>query len=45
MSVSEMHALISLLEDPDEGIYTTVKRELERIGEAAVPELRQALEE
>ena len=40
-----MHALISLLEDPDEGIYTTVKRELERIGEAAVPELRQALEE
>lgn len=40
-----MHALISLLEDPDEGIYNTVKLELERIGEAAVPELRHALEE
>ena len=45
MSVTELHALISLLEDPDEGIYTTVKQELERIGEAAVPSLRKALEE
>ena len=45
MSVTELHALISLLEDPDEGIYTTVKKELERIGDAAVPSLRKALEE
>ena len=45
MSVTELHALISLLEDPDEGIYNTVKQELERIGEAAVPSLRKALEE
>ena len=45
MSVTELHALISLLEDPDEGIYTTVKQELEKIGEAAVPGLRKALEE
>ena len=45
MSVTELQALITLLEDPDEGIYTTVKQELEKIGEAAVPPLRRALEE
>ncbi|MGB1671155.1 MAG: hypothetical protein ACPHCT_06755, partial [Flavobacteriales bacterium] len=45
MSVTELHALISLLEDPDEGIFSTVKQELEKIGEAAVPSLRRALEE
>ena len=45
MSVTELQALIYLLEDPDEGIYTTVKQELEKIGEAAVPPLRRALEE
>ncbi len=44
MSVTELHALISLLEDPDEGIFSTVKQELEKIGEAAVPSLRRALE-
>lgn len=45
MSVTELQALISLLEDPDEGIFITVKQELEKIGEAAVPPLRMALEE
>lgn len=45
MSVTELNALISLLEDPDEGIYLTVKKELEQMAEAAVPGLRQALEE
>ena len=45
MSVTELQALISLLEDPDEGIFVTVKQELEKIGEAAVSPLRQALEE
>ena len=45
MSVTELHALISLLEDPDEGIYMTVKQELERMGEVAVPQLRVAIEE
>ena len=45
MSVTELHALITLLEDPDEGIYTTVKQELEKIGEAAVPATEKALEE
>ena len=45
MSVAELHALISLLEDPDEGIYSTVRQELEQIGEAALSPLRQALEQ
>lgn len=43
MSVSELNALISLLEDPDEGIYNTVRHALEQIGEAALPPLRDAI--
>ena len=45
MSVTELNALISLLEDPDEGVYNAVRRELEHVGEAALPPLRQAIEE
>lgn len=43
MSVAELHALISLLEDPDDGIYITVRQELEQLGELALPPLRQAV--
>ena len=42
MSVTELHALISLLEDADEGIHNTVKQELERIGRRLF-QLRKAL--
>lgn len=45
MSVGELNALISLLEDPDEGIYESVRQALERMGEAALPPLRNALAE
>ena len=45
MSVTELNALISLLEDPDEGIYNTVRQELEQIGEAALSPLRDAIAE
>ena len=37
MSVTELHALISLLEDPDEGIFSTVKQELEKIEKPPCP--------
>jgi regulator of sirC expression with transglutaminase-like and TPR domain len=43
MSVTELNALISLLEDPDDGIYQTVRQELEQIGEAALSPLRDAI--
>ena len=45
MSVTELTALISLLEDPDEGIYHTVRQELEQIGEPALRPLRTAISE
>ncbi|MCH1583041.1 MAG: transglutaminase-like domain-containing protein [Flavobacteriales bacterium] len=45
MSVTELNALISLLEDPDEGIYHTVRQELEQIGEAVLLPLRDAISE
>ena len=45
MGVTELNALISLLEDPDEGIYNAVRQELEQIGEAALPPLRNAISE
>lgn len=43
MSVTELNALISLLEDPDDGVYQTVRQELEQIGEAALMPLRDAI--
>ena len=45
MSVTELTALISLLEDPDEGIYHTVRQELEQIGEPVLRPLRTAISE
>jgi regulator of sirC expression with transglutaminase-like and TPR domain len=43
MGVTELNALISLLEDPDDGVYQTVRQELEQIGEAALMPLRDAI--
>ena len=41
MSVSQLNALISLIEDPDESIFTQVKSELISCGESALPLLEQ----
>ncbi|MFN8777728.1 MAG: transglutaminase-like domain-containing protein [Flavobacteriales bacterium] len=37
----EISALISLIEDPDEGIYTQVRAELKSRGEQIIPQLEQ----
>jgi len=41
MSVSQLNALISLIEDPDESIFAQVKTELISCGESALPMLEQ----
>lgn len=41
MSVSQINALITLIEDPDEVIFEQVKHELESCGERALPFLEQ----
>ncbi len=38
---SEVNALISLIEDPDESIFTQVRNELKNYGEQIVPQLEQ----
>ncbi|HEY8403461.1 MAG TPA: transglutaminase-like domain-containing protein [Flavobacteriales bacterium] len=38
---SEVNALISLIEDPDESIFNQVRNELKRYGEQIVPQLEQ----
>src|SRR6218665_837471 len=38
---SEVNALISLIEDPDESIFTQVRSELKSYGERIVPQLEQ----
>lgn len=44
VKVSELKALISLLDDPDEGIYNHVRDQLLSLGEEAVPELENLWE-
>lgn len=44
VKVSELKALISLLDDPDEGIYNHVRDQLLSFGEEAVPELENLWE-
>ncbi len=44
VKVSELKALISLLDDPDGGIYTQVREKLLSYGEEAVPELENLWE-
>jgi hypothetical protein len=39
MYSNEVNALISLIEDPDETIYTQVRNELRNYGEAIIPQL------
>ncbi|MFN0033408.1 MAG: transglutaminase-like domain-containing protein [Flavobacteriales bacterium] len=39
--MSEIHALISLIEDPDENIYNQVRTELKELGEKVLPQLEQ----
>ncbi len=39
--MSEVHALISLIEDPDEQIYLQVRNELKDLGENVLPQLEQ----
>lgn len=39
--MSEVHALISLIEDPDEQIYLQVRDELKGLGESVLPQLEQ----
>lgn len=41
MYSSEVNALISLIEDPDETIYTQVREELKNYGEVIIPQLEQ----
>ena len=44
MSETEIHALITLIDDPDEGIYTHVRDRILSIGEPVVQELERAWE-
>lgn len=44
VKVSELKALISLLDDPDGGIYTQVRDKLMSFGEEAIPELENLWE-
>lgn len=44
MEASKINALIALLDDPDEDIFTQVKGQLEQMGESAIPFLEQAWE-
>lgn len=45
MTPPERSALIALLEDPDEGVFSHVSNEIERMGQDALLPLREALEE
>ena len=40
MSTAEINALITLLEDPDQGIFDQIKRAIVKKGEAVVPQLQ-----
>ncbi|MBP9159477.1 MAG: transglutaminase-like domain-containing protein [Flavobacteriales bacterium] len=44
MSDTEIHALITLIDDPDESIYSHVRERILTIGEPVVPELERAWE-
>lgn len=44
MRPTELRSLISLIDDPDEGVYLQVKNRLMEIGDEAVPELENAWE-
>lgn len=44
MSSSEIHALIKLIDDPDDAIYTQVRERIVSLGTPAVPALEQAWE-
>ncbi len=44
MSENEIHALIKLIDDPDEGIYTQIRDRIVSLGTPVVPELERAWE-
>lgn len=44
MNKKELNALISLLDDPDEGIYDNIKEKLLSLGQEVIPELEAAWE-
>lgn len=44
MSENEIQALITLIDDPDEGIYTEVRERIVSLGPRVVPELERAWE-
>lgn len=45
MQLNEIHALIQLLDDPDEGVYSHVRKQLLERGSAVLPVLEQHREE